>query len=109
VSLSPDYDVGREPTAPLVFLCGRQLAAWDIPLWAPTVISAALLLISPFTRKQRKPGSCGHCGYDLTGNVSGVCPECGTRVPPGRSAPSARFDTAATERAAAGTEQPKGE
>ena len=20
------------------------------------------------------------CGYDLTGNVSGVCPECGTRI-----------------------------
>ena len=24
-------------------------------------------------------GRCPHCGYDLTGNVSGVCPECGTR------------------------------
>ena len=23
------------------------------------------------------PGSCRKCGYDLTGNVSGVCPECG--------------------------------
>jgi hypothetical protein len=22
-------------------------------------------------------GNCLHCGYDLTGNVSGVCPECG--------------------------------
>jgi predicted RNA-binding Zn-ribbon protein involved in translation (DUF1610 family) len=22
-----------------------------------------------------------HCGYNLTGNVSGVCPECGTAVP----------------------------
>jgi hypothetical protein len=25
-------------------------------------------------------GACQHCGYDLTGNVSGVCPECGTPV-----------------------------
>jgi len=25
-----------------------------------------------------KLGICLHCGYDLTGNVSGVCPECGT-------------------------------
>ena len=24
-------------------------------------------------------GQCATCGYDLTGNVSGVCPECGTR------------------------------
>jgi hypothetical protein len=23
---------------------------------------------------------CGKCGYNLTGNVSGVCPECGTPV-----------------------------
>ncbi len=25
-------------------------------------------------------GCCCRCGYDLTGNVSGVCPECGTAV-----------------------------
>lgn len=25
---------------------------------------------------------CTLCGYDLTGNVSGICPECGTPVPP---------------------------
>lgn len=24
---------------------------------------------------------CGRCEYDLTGNVSGVCPECGWRIP----------------------------
>lgn len=27
------------------------------------------------------PGRCTKCGYNLTGNVSGVCPECGTPVP----------------------------
>jgi hypothetical protein len=26
------------------------------------------------------PGHCQHCGYDLTGNVSGRCPECGQAV-----------------------------
>ena len=25
-------------------------------------------------------GFCRTCGYDLNGNVSGVCPECGTKV-----------------------------
>jgi hypothetical protein len=25
--------------------------------------------------------SCGNCDYDLTGNVSGICPECGTPIP----------------------------
>jgi hypothetical protein len=29
-------------------------------------------------RSSRSPsGQCAACGYDLTGNVSGVCPECG--------------------------------
>ena len=26
---------------------------------------------------RRDAGRCTRCGYDLTGNVSGVCPECG--------------------------------
>ena len=29
-------------------------------------------------RRRRKKGLCIQCGYNLTGNVSGVCPECGT-------------------------------
>jgi hypothetical protein len=27
-----------------------------------------------------REGCCRQCGYDLTGNVSGVCPECGERI-----------------------------
>lgn len=27
------------------------------------------------------PQECRTCGYDLTGNTSGICPECGTSVP----------------------------
>lgn len=27
-------------------------------------------------------GYCGQCGYNLTGNISGICPECGTKIPP---------------------------
>lgn len=28
------------------------------------------------------PEHCGQCEYNLTGNVSGVCPECGWKIPP---------------------------
>ncbi|UCE58114.1 MAG: hypothetical protein JSU63_11775 [Phycisphaerales bacterium] len=31
-------------------------------------------------RRRRRKGLCIVCGYDLTGNVSGKCPECGTEV-----------------------------
>jgi hypothetical protein len=34
-------------------------------------------------RRPFPPGRCRKCGYNLTGNVSGRCPECGTPV--GRS------------------------
>ena len=29
---------------------------------------------------RRRPGCCRRCGYDLTGNTSGICPECGAAV-----------------------------
>ena len=32
-------------------------------------------------RQRRQKVLCRHCGYNLTGNISGVCPECGTSVP----------------------------
>ena len=31
-------------------------------------------------RVRRRLGLCRDCGYNLTGNESGVCPECGTAV-----------------------------
>lgn len=36
---------------------------------------------------RRRRGGCAKCGYDLTGNTSGACPECGTEndaAPPRR-------------------------
>jgi hypothetical protein len=30
--------------------------------------------------KLRRCGLCTECGYDLTGNKSGVCPECGRKI-----------------------------
>ena len=30
--------------------------------------------------RRRRKGLCLKCGYDLTGNVSGICPECGMAV-----------------------------
>ena len=36
-----------------------------------------------FRRRRRPlPGQCAKCSYNLTGNTSGVCPECGTPATP---------------------------
>ena len=34
---------------------------------------------------------CHECGYELTGNVTGVCPECGTPNAPGSQTSNARI------------------
>lgn len=47
-----------------------------IPFGLPLLLLAALLTV--VWRHCRDRGGCVGCGYDLTGNVSGVCPECGT-------------------------------
>lgn len=49
-----------------------------LPLWIPLLLSGgpAGLLWWLDSRRPRR-GRCVNCGYDLTGNVSGTCPECG--------------------------------
>jgi hypothetical protein len=37
--------------------------------------TVAVRLVAPFRALRRSPLDCGHCGYNLTGNTSGVCPQ----------------------------------
>jgi hypothetical protein len=58
----------------------------DIPpchMMLPYVLWAAVAYRDWFHPRRRTvpPGSCQSCGYNLTGNTSGTCPECGTPVP----------------------------
>lgn len=54
----------------------------SMPLWVIVLAFGAYPMISltwRATRKHRRRnlGLCLHCGYDLRGNESGTCPECG--------------------------------
>ena len=51
-----------------------------LPHWLTNLIAWSLFFI--LWRKTRKPpkGHCQQCGYDLTGNESGACPECNRAV-----------------------------
>lgn len=53
-----------------------------VPLLALLAVLALPMLPPVVRRRRRKRGLCVKCAYDLTGNVSGVCPECGTAVEP---------------------------
>lgn len=46
-----------------------------------TVYPLVFFFRGPYRRyRRRKKGLCVKCGYNLTGNISGICPECGERV-----------------------------
>ncbi len=56
-----------------------------VPLWFPLTLLASYPTIAfirgPLRRwRRRRKGLCLKCGYDLMGNVSGVCSECGTEI-----------------------------
>jgi hypothetical protein len=64
-----------------------------LPLWTPLLLVGTPTAYS-FWRDRRRipPNHCRKCGYNLTGNESGVCPECGSEVD-AATAPSARQTT----------------
>lgn len=52
-----------------------------IPLWfvfAMVALPTVYLLYRDF--RAIRPGHCRQCGYNLTGNSSGICPECGAKI-----------------------------
>ena len=57
-----------------------------VPLWFVALLTAIApaRAVTRYIRQRRRgldaPRLCRTCSYDLTGNVSGVCPECGTRI-----------------------------
>lgn len=56
----------------------------DIPLVASLLLllyPIFALLRGPFRRwNRRRHGRCMDCDYDLTGNTTGICPECGAPI-----------------------------
>lgn len=57
-----------------------HLEMW-YPLWVlPSASLSAVVLLWRY-RRRFPVGHCARCGYDLTGNRSGACPECGTPIP----------------------------
>lgn len=70
----------------LVIRSPLHISIW-IPLWFPFMIFAYypfykrvyIPLMQKLGRHQPdNPNPCSKCGYNLTGNLSGICPECGT-------------------------------
>jgi len=57
---------------------------WWVPNWiifVTTAILPGVWIVNQLRKRRISDGRmCNKCRYDLTGNTSGVCPECGTAV-----------------------------
>ena len=57
-----------------------------VPCAYPAALAAAAAAWAIVARarlaRRTRLGACKQCGYDLTGNVSGTCPECGAAATP---------------------------
>ena len=58
----------------------RSAVGWTAPLWAVLVVLAIPTAFLWWRDRRPPKDHCQNCGYDLTGNVSGVCPECGNPI-----------------------------
>lgn len=59
---------------------GRHYLVY-VPLWIPMLLIGVPTGVSWWHERRREAVCCcAGCGYDLTGNVSGRCPECGAPV-----------------------------
>jgi hypothetical protein len=85
------------PTQKAFFACWWSFGAYSydkrgflhsglsFPLWGLLALLAVYPIVAfsrgPLRRRRRRGrGLCIRCGYDLKGNVSGVCPECGETI-----------------------------
>jgi len=55
-------------------------SAIHVPLWIPFLLVAVPTALIFWRDRRIPPHFCQSCGYDLTGNVSGVCSECGRKA-----------------------------
>ncbi|MHC4796080.1 MAG: hypothetical protein ACYTF1_05495 [Planctomycetota bacterium] len=69
-------------------LKGQTRIHFDAPFWIllaafaayPLYVAANQSHIWWQKRQRKRLGHCLNCGYNLTGNTSGICPECGKKI-----------------------------
>lgn len=69
---------------PALYTIVIAFAAGMLVLLVAGTVAIGMELVTLRMERRRisrhRPRPCPRCRYDLTGNVSGICPECGTKL-----------------------------
>ena len=80
----PLFQIFTSPTCSHEDLQGGTITKVTVPSWLLALVTLLLpgAAIVRWLVRRRWAGAlgCARCGYNLTGNTSGVCPECGSPV-----------------------------
>lgn len=57
-------------------------------MYIATIVTLIIAGILRLIERRPRPGECQLCCYDLTGNTTGRCPECGTAITAGNTSPT---------------------
>ncbi len=93
--LSLPHDGRVRPPAVRIYWTGFRFYPWPglhsaqgsrdlfVPFWIPlAALAVPSVLIWRGSQRTRIAEPCPWCAYDLTGNTTGICPECGRQVAP---------------------------
>jgi hypothetical protein len=72
-----EFNIGFKPKAGVHFYCDP--VPKRLMLLPPTTLGVYVLFIVTRRHRRKDRQLCIKCGYNLTGNESGVCPECGSK------------------------------
>ena len=71
-------------TALVAYMAFYRGSGWRFPFWAMIIVELILPFAWLLSRWKRRAvvrrNGCAVCNYNLAGNESGICPECGTKV-----------------------------
>lgn len=71
---------GTSPARKILGVRTHTVHLVSVPIWTLLAIAAIPTAALWWRNRPFPNGRCQRCGYDLTGNVSGRCPECGEAI-----------------------------
>jgi len=72
--------LSRRDTCRMCSATVKPVDRYNLPLWWGVVAASSIVVGLLVLNRKPRIGCCKRCNYSLTGNQSGICPECGLAI-----------------------------